>query len=922
MLLLIDIALAYPILWPDGFVFSISYYFPLEPGHYLSNFLSSSWSHSFLGSPVATDLVNLPYLFFIAGVSALLGPLTASGVIPFLAWYLASVASYFFLRNFIRVSVAAGFFGALFMSYNPVIVHMMFGGFDISQLLSYAGIPLLIFTAARYVEFKRAVHVVLASVVWVTLLWYPPSMFAASLSIVLYVIVSILWAARTEEKAIRTLISTRVPRLLHLLLAILASSSAWLVLLGTIALSPPAVSMERSFLENKESMIWLCEFNSLFLKFPGPLLGLVDNRFSMGFPNGYLIVGTLITVLALFSMILCRREFFAYYFSVLYLMATFLTKGANEPFDQFYTWILRNVPFATIVRNPFHFNVLAILSISVLLALTLDRLMSFSFGRLHERGKRWRAFTSMLVILLSALSLSSLVLNPQVVASLRSVGSRRLPNYYLDCTHFLENELQGDTFRVIFPGTTHASTYTWSQSPIEVPPIAHNVPGFVGLTIISTAGESNELGFMVDYLFSGTPFPSPSGRSEVMGILNIKYAAVLNDMVPGSYSSPELDLKITRNMSNLVLEKEFGAISLFRNLRYRPVIYMPKTIVLANTAYELVESARDVESLNISDAAYLDEGTFGALHLGDVTFIRTYKGNPKTVIDDNQTSFWRPYVKGTGSLGIASLSNDRVTKSSGNDSLGISVGAGEYASSLVVHDFNGSQDWTGGDSLLLRWFGANTGQRVGVLLYTPDLPPQGYNYFKWSFVDDFRGWRTLKFLLQRPNDPLHPSYGLPSLSNIGRIAVELPSRGTWNLDQITIGAGFVSEGYEIVQEASSTSGIGIERMAYDKYELHVCNVSSPLFLVLSDSYSPLWSLKIQNWNEENTSIKHFKVNLYANGWLISGASGDLTITIEYEGRSYFHISLMIFSIYFVASAACVLLYLTKCERALGRGFCQ
>jgi hypothetical protein len=401
-----------------------------------------------------------------------------------------------------------------------------------------------------------------------------------------------------------------------------------------------------------------------------------------------------------------------------------------------------------------------------------------------------------------------------------------------------------------------AVNYNWSNSPIEVPPLAHNLPSFVGLGITSTGMGDTELGIVGYYLFTEGPLALPQvqplGRSEIMGILNIKYVVILNDAIKGPYSNPVLDLQITKNMSNLVLERQVGSISIYRNLRYKPVVYIPKNIVImqANNAYEFVASAMEVENLNISDVVYLDKETFRALNFENARPIKLQR-EFKNVIDTNQASFWKPYVEGVGSLGPANLSNDLANKFDENASLRISIGAGTYATSYIVHDFETPQDWSEQNLIALNWFGRKTGQRISLLLYTPDLPPKDYNYFKWSFVD------------------------------------------------------------EINQMGASTNRVDIKRISYDQYQIHVYNASDPLFLVLSDSYSPSWTLSIQNRSEKNIDVKHFKANLYANGWLISGVNGDLTINLEYTSRKYFNLSLLVFSVYFIVSTSYLLLYVIR-----------
>ncbi|MDG7036702.1 MAG: DUF3367 domain-containing protein [Nitrososphaerota archaeon] len=81
------------------------------------------------------------------------------------------------------------------------------------------------------------------------------------------------------------------------------------------------------------------------------------------------------------------------------------------------------------------------------------------------------------------------------------------------------------------------------------------------------------------------------------------------------------------------------------------------------------------------------------------------------------------------------------------------------------------------------------------------------------------------------------------------------------------------------------------------------NVTEPFLLVFTQSYSPGWSLLLNN----NVDNKHLIVNGYANGWIIN-QSGLITLKLEYTPEHWFIIgsfvsliTFVILAIYIVAS---------------------
>jgi hypothetical protein len=77
-----------------------------------------------------------------------------------------------------------------------------------------------------------------------------------------------------------------------------------------------------------------------------------------------------------------------------------------------------------------------------------------------------------------------------------------------------------------------------------------------------------------------------------------------------------------------------------------------------------------------------------------------------------------------------------------------------------------------------------------------------------------------------------------------------------------------------------------EELSPTSYEVHV-NSRGPFFLVLLETYGEHWKVRVNG--KPVSEANHYKVNAFANGWLIN-ETGTLAITIQYETQNLILIS--------------------------------
>ena len=83
----------------------------------------------------------------------------------------------------------------------------------------------------------------------------------------------------------------------------------------------------------------------------------------------------LIPILTFLAPILKRKDKQVWFWTVVAIISVFLTKGANPPFPQVYSWLFTHIPGFSLFRDSTKFFFLVALSYSVLIAFTVDEII-------------------------------------------------------------------------------------------------------------------------------------------------------------------------------------------------------------------------------------------------------------------------------------------------------------------------------------------------------------------------------------------------------------------------------------------------------------------------------------------------------------------------------------------------------------------
>jgi hypothetical protein len=160
--------------------------------------------------------------------------------------------------------------------------------------------------------------------------------------------------------------------------------------------------------------------------------------------------------------------------------------------------------------------------------------------------------------------------------------------------------------------------------------------------------------------------------------------------------------------------------------------------------------------------------------------VTAYQIVNQTTISYNST-FWTTGALGTGHVGVPVLSNASSVSTSGNESLRITVETGTQFYPYIGHNYEEYQDWSGYNYISLQWYGQDSGKRVQIILWTPDLGNWAAGY---SITEDWYGWRQI-ILPLNGFTAIEGTYDLTRVKYI-QIWFGDDTLGTWYLGQVTL----------------------------------------------------------------------------------------------------------------------------------------
>jgi len=766
-----------------GYFFVTSYFFPPDPNFYFDNVALSSWNHDLFGTPTL-QVQNILYLVVMRIFFALFST-NSSGVFVFFLLSLAVFSSYIFLRALGFLALPS-FVSILFFISTPWLLGYILRSGNYTILVSYVALLLLTINLIEYFKRGNRKSLVISGFSVLLIATHPPSFLVG---LIMVVIISLNFLMNSNEK-----LSSFFVKIFVLAGVLLLFSSYLLV---SFVSQQKQSSETSSFGILSNPMIGTLKANSasLFTSYVWIGLGQVGTNIP---PSIYFIIYSTIFIIVLGTILLSGVNSNYRVFLISYIVSVFLLKGYNEPFAGVYLWFFENIPFFSVVRNPAHFRIIFLMSSIVLISSATTILL-----KQLDTKRKFLTISAKLPLLLLSSSLILAVIAPIYFNSFSDLSHNRVPLDYINANDYLINDLQTDTFRLFIPGSQLSRYYTWSSVPIESEPISQDIPSITGQQFIGTGilrSESqlkpSEEYQLITYLFSKASSKKNVDFTqfsilEILGLLNTKYLLIHNDTMDSAWYHPSDEITSFLALKKISLAKEYGAVKLYTNPNYRQNIYFSNTVLPYDNFEDLQNSFFFSDAKRLEKVTYLSTNTFQKLlqhSMINVSILEGYSDDNTADLLTSEELLHNTITYSEGQGNVSAISMNFSSAESAKTSILLDIQNGSFGFSFLAYPIK-YKNLSNYSTLLIDFNGTASNNTISVYLHTSPFPPIGYNYYKWRFKDDFSGWKTVVFELNSPNDAQYPTFGAPSLDDIGRISFVFEQPGNWAISNLRVGKG-------------------------------------------------------------------------------------------------------------------------------------
>lgn len=623
----------------------------------------------------------------------------------------------------------------------------------------------------------------------------------------------------------------------------------------------------------------------------------------------------------LWGIFASRKEKWGLYLGTLFLMGIFLAKGNAPPFGNIFQYFFLKISFLQVFRDPFE-------KFAFFIALAAAPLISIGFADIEQRLKGVFKVVPILLFI-AIIAVLGLPFFTDLVFTGKnppndnySIGYKvKVPDYYKDADIWLES--QGDNFRFIgFPLRDEGITYKWEKGyqGVESGEILFSTPNILFNTTIPYYHQVVER--LVNNLYRAEKF------TKIADILNVKYFMVRSDIdykLRGMRSPESVEERLTEIGKTGDIKKisQFGKLSFWENLKWRDKTIYPANYLVTASPNSLIDDILldevDDRSVVYNYTPNLDLQKFVTgiiIHpLGEqkyglssqtYTFDVPEEGQYELLLDKSKQFLLLQGLKLSIDGKEASASSkerkdDRILRGKfflkqGKhelvfstplinrltipESITLNNGKGNFITK--INDFDPYSRYYGSFDFLIK---NGQGFNLGLV--------QGSN---------LADVKNLLFNQQVKNDAQFPNFrhaegpfsvnGYPTEANFFfNVDTNVPSEVIFRSIILTKLDELLPV---LIKNNPRNDSRTLPVLSYAKinptqYKIKVTKSEQPFILVLSQLYHPGWEAKYQ---DEKIIEHHFRVNSFANAWLID-RKGDFNITLEFTHQKSFDLGKII-----------------------------
>ena len=284
---------------------------------------------------------------------------------------------------------------------------------------------------------------------------------------------------------------------------------------------------------------------------------------------GFIALGLSFPIIAYASLLFKQKNKYIFYFAFLSILGLFLSKGAAAPWGGIYNYLYSRIPGFFIFRAPYRvFTSLYIFAWAPMIGMGITKILGFF--------KHKKSANLLLIVFFAFVFIYS---GPLFTGShIQEKGSKvigglffNIPQYYQQANHWLNSNQ--DNFRVYVPLEIYDVVTDWGYHGVNPVLVLLYKPQ---LSARPEAIYWEGYQYFVKFINSHLKDSKLGDLSKILGLANVKYILLQNDLHPWSFPYPNFNQRLSSCLNlqkNIDFAKRIGELDFYENYSFLPLIF-------------------------------------------------------------------------------------------------------------------------------------------------------------------------------------------------------------------------------------------------------------------------------------------------------------------------------------------------------------
>lgn len=539
--------------------------------------VSHAWVDKSIGNPTGIVVSTVPTIFFLYAMQSLLQNSGLTQIVFFsLLNLIAIYGMYFLIRAGFRYPQTAALFGSIFYVLNPVATYTIWQRFQITYIVLYAFLPLILLFTIRTFEKRNFSQILLLNLV---LLFASMSFASLPMTLLAWLVIGSYWLFVIIQNILNFTSIRSLTATLFLVLFVFLLWHVWWILpfVQTMRNSPFIVTQAYQQDGNLQTYMTLSDrLGQMSYAFrgihPEQFTQMSALWWNINQSPLYILITWVIPVLAFYPLFTASKDRRLFYLLGSALFVLFSMKGSAAPFGFLWQFFFSHIRILESFRNPYE-------KWSILLPLFYAPLIGYALVHItHQLSTRTHLFLKLSQKIVPVLSMLAIIfaaypmLTRLVFMSTESPANQyhigiynQVPDYYAKTNQYLEAHRQNSRLLIV-PYRGEGITHTWDYgySGVELSMDIFRAPA---ISLSTGVQFLPQVADQLEQLLRHKPEAIP----RVLPYLNISHILVRDDIdtAARALQDPQLIRSELEKDSLLQLVEQFGDLAVFapRNLQ-------------------------------------------------------------------------------------------------------------------------------------------------------------------------------------------------------------------------------------------------------------------------------------------------------------------------------------------------------------------